>query len=153
MLIRLLILSFVLTLTSCSDNRQKRKDIVADKIVLINENRTEWENLTKDILDDPYVNQQLGKFINPDELNDNLKSRLLKKGIIRLSVQKGNTCKEVEYATDWTEYPVGAIYLKWTTCDSVQTQKGFYVDNFNTNFIEVWGVGNNWLIWVDSDFI
>ena len=153
MLIRLLILSFVLTLTSCSDNRQKRKDIVADKIVLINENRTEWENLTKDILDDPYVNQQLGKFINPAELNDNLKSRLLKKGIIRLSVQKGNTCKEVEYATDWTEYPFGAIYLKWTTCDSVQTQKGFYVDNFNTNFIEVWGVGNNWLIWVDSDFI
>ena len=153
MLIRLLILSFVLTLTSCSDNRQKRKDIVADKIVLMNENRTEWENLTKDILDDPYVNQQLGKFINPAELNDNLKSRLLKKGIIRLSVQKGNTCKEVEYATDWTEYPVGAIYLKWTTCDSVQTQKGFYFDNFNTNFIEVWGVGNNWLIWVDSDFI
>ena len=153
MLIRLLILSFVLTLTSCSDNRQKRKDIVADKIVMINENRTEWENLTKDILDDPYVNQQLGKFINPAELNDNLKSRLLKQGIIRLSVQKGNTCKEVEYATDWTEYPVGAIYLKWTTCDSVQTQKGFYVDNFNKNFIEVWGVGNNWLIWVDSDFI
>lgn len=66
---------------------------------------------------------------------------------------KGNTCKEVEYATDWTEYPIGAIYLKWTTCDSLQTQKGFYFDNFNTNFIEVWGVGNNWLIWVDSDFI
>ena len=153
MLNRLLILTFIITLTSCSGNRQKRKDIVADKIVMINENRTEWENLTKDILDDPYVNQKLGKFISPPELSDKLKSRLLKLGIIRLTVHKQDKCKEVEYATDWTEYPVGALYLTWTTCDSVETQKGFYLDNFNANFIEVWGVGNNWLIWVDSDFI
>jgi len=148
-----LILSFILTLTSCSDNRQKRKDIVAYKIVMINENRTDWENLTKDILDDPFVNERLGKFINPTELNDKLKKRLLEQGIVRLSVQKQDNCKEVEYATNWIEYPVGALYLTWTTCDSVQTRKGFYMDNFNTNFIEVWGVGNNWLIWVDSDFI
>lgn len=153
MLNRILILIFIITLASCTDNRQKRKDIVADKIVMINENRTELEKLTKDILDDPFVNQQLGKLISPSQLSDKLKERLLKQGIVRLSVQKQDNCQEVEYATDWTEYPIGALYLTWTSCDSIQTQKGYYKDNFNANFIEVWGVGNNWLIWIDSDFI
>jgi hypothetical protein len=153
MLNRLLILLFILTLASCADKRQKRKDIVAEKIVMINENRTELEKLTMDILDDPFVNQQLGKFISPSQLGDKLKERLIKQGLIRISVQKQDNCTEVEYLTDWTEYPVGSLYLTWTTCDSVQTRKGYYMDNFNTNFIEVWGVGNNWLIWIDSDFI
>jgi hypothetical protein len=153
MLNKLLILLFILTLASCADYRQKRKDIAANKIVMINENRTELEKLTKDILNDPFVNQQLGKFISPYQLNDKLKERLLNQGIVRLSVQKQDNCNEVEYVTGWTEFPVGAFYLTWTTCDSVQTRKGYYMDNFNTNFIEVWGVGNNWLIWVDSDFI
>lgn len=153
MLNRLFILSIILTLVSCKDNRQKRKDIVADRIVLINENRTELENLTKDIIEDPYVNQKLGKYIDPTELDINLKEQLIKRGIVRFSVQKQNNCQEVEYVTDWTQYPVGTLYLTWTTCDSVQTQEGYYLDNFNSNFIEVWGAGKNWLIWVDCDFI
>jgi hypothetical protein len=153
MLSRLLILPLIITLASCSDNREKRKDIVADKIVMINENRDEWEKLTKDILSDSYVNQQLGKFISPGHLNKDIQERLTKYGVVRLSVEKLNNCNEVEYATNWTDYPVGVLYLTWTTCDSVQTKKGYYLDNFNENFIEVWGAGNNWLIWVDSDFI
>ena len=153
MLNRLLILFFIMILASCTDNRQKRKEIVAEKIVMINENRTELEKLTLDILDDPFVNQQLGKFISPSDLSDNLKERLLRQGIIRLSVHKQDYCSEVVYATDWTEYPIGKLSLKWTTCDSVQTRKGYYLDNFNTNFIEAWGVGNNWSIWIDSDYM
>lgn len=153
MLSRFLILTFIITLASCSNNRQRRKDIVADKIIMINENRSEWEKLTKAILSDSFVNQQLNKFISPEQLNNEIKEKLEKNGVVRISVQKQENCNEVEYATDWTEYPVGAFYLTWTTCDSVQTKKGYYRDNFNENFIEVWGAGNNWLIWTDSDFI
>ncbi len=152
MLNKLIILTLIISFTSCLDNRQRRKDIVAEKIVIINENRTEWENLTKDILNDLFVNQKLGKLVSPTELNFDLKNRLLKQGILRLSVNKYNNCMQVEYDTDWTDYPIGALNITWTTCDSIQTQKGFYLDNFNINFIEVWGVGNNWLIWTDSDF-
>jgi hypothetical protein len=153
MLNRLLILLYILLLASCFDSRQNRKNIVSEKIEMINENIIEWEKLTKDILEDHYVNQKLGLSIYPDELSEKLKGKLLKQGIIWLSVQKNVECDEVEYRTDWADFPIGALHLKWTTCNSLHTQKGFYLDNSNINFIEVWGLGNNWLIWVDSDFI
>ena len=66
-------------------------------------------------------------------------SMLFKKLIFRL----------VERQANWTKYPVGMLYLTKTTCDTIQTKKGYYLDNFDVNFIEVWVVGNDWLIWID----
>ena len=147
------ILSILLFLSSCADNREKRKEIVKDKIVILNENLNEWNALTEEILNDKYVNSQLGKFINPSNLNKKLREKLIDKEISTISVQNNERCKEVEYITNWTNYPVGTLYLTWTNCDSTQIENGYYLDNFNTNFIEVWGAGNNWLIWIDSDFM
>ena len=141
------------SLISCSDDRQRRKDIVADKIEDINSNQREWNSLTERILKDEYVNSRLGYFINPKELNESLSIDLREKEVISLSVDKTRNCQEVEYTTSCTKYPIGTLYLKWTSCDSIQSQKGYYKDNFDINFIEVWGIGNNWLIWIDSDFI
>jgi len=143
----------ILSVISCTDNRQKRKDIVAEKIEILNNELNEWSDLTQRILKNEYVNSHLGKFISPNDLDKSLSKELKEKGIIRLSVHKSSNCQEVEYSTNWTEYPIGSLYLTWTSCDSAQTQKGYYKDNFHINFIEVWGVGNNWLIWIDSDFI
>lgn len=118
---------------------------------MLNENLNDWNELTEEILQDNYVNSNLGKFINASNLNKELKEKLTDKEISTISVQKNGECKEVEYMTDWTEYPVGSLYLTWTNCDSIKTENGYYLDNFN--FIEVWGAGNNWLIWIDSDFM
>ncbi|WP_299261835.1 hypothetical protein [uncultured Aquimarina sp.] len=153
--LKTIILIFLLTfsLLSCKDNREKRKEIVAEKIAQFSEKQTEWNDLTNRILENQFVNANLGKGVYPSDLEKSLANDLINSGIKRITVRNNSECKEVEYATEWIKYPIGTLYLTWTTCDSEQTKKGYYKDNFNSNFIEVWGIGNSWLIWTDSDFI
>lgn len=148
------ILILILTLISCQDNRERRKGIVSEKMEAFSAERLEWEELTQRILKNEIVNANLGKSIEPSELGKSLETELEEKGISRISVLNSSECKEVEYITNWTGYPIGTLYLTWTTCgNKQQTEKGYYEDNFDSNFIEIWGIGNNWLIWTDSDFI
>lgn len=146
-------LAFLLLLMSCGDRKEARIEIVEDKMIMLKEDLNEWNKLTQQILSDQYVNANLGKLIKPASLNGSLKEQLIDRDVLNISAQKNGDCKEVEFVTGWTSYPIVTLYLTWTNCDSTQTQQGYYLDNFNTNFIEVWGVGNNWLIWTDSDFI
>jgi hypothetical protein len=150
-----IILIFLLTFIcfACKDNREKRKEIVSEKIEQFSEKQAEWHNLTNRILENQFVNSNLGKGLYPTDLEQSLSTELIKNGIDFIVVRSDSECKEVEYATEWTEYPIGTLYLTWTMCDPKQTEKGYYKDNFDLNFIEVWGIGNNWLIWTDSDFI
>ncbi len=136
---------------SCKDNRQKRDEMVKDKIESFHQNQTEWDSLAQKILRDDFVISHSGKNIKPEELNKPISDELQRKGIVSFSISNNEFCSEVEFVTNWTSYPIGTLYLNWTPCDSIQTKKGYYNDN--TNFIEVWGIGNSWLIWVDSDFI
>ena len=146
-------LILIFSLLACKDNKEKRKEIVLEKIDLISKNQKEWDNLTNRILKDSYVISNVGLMISPSELDNSLKQELEDKGIRKITVNMNGECKEVEYTTNWTAYPIGTLYLSWTNCDSIQTKKGYYRDNVNVNFIEVWGAGNNWLIWTDCDFI
>ena len=149
-----IILIFILTfiLSACKDNKEKRKEIVAEKITQFSDKESEWNNLTNRILENEYVNSNLGKGIYPNDLEQSLSTELIKNGIKFITVRNDSECKEVEYATEWTEYPIGTLYLTWTTCGNLkQTEKGFYQSD--SSFIEIFGIGNNWLIWTDSDFI
>jgi len=154
--IKTIILIFLLTfsLISCKDNREKRKEIVSEKIDQFSGKQVEWKNLTNQILENKFVKSNLGKGIYPSDLEQYLSTELINNGIKRITVRNSSECKEVEYETEWTEYPIGTLYLTWTTCGNLkQTEKGSYEDNFDLNFIEIWGIGNNWLIWTDSDYI
>nr|WP_321453169.1 hypothetical protein [uncultured Carboxylicivirga sp.] len=113
--------------------------------------KQEWNSLTKHILENEFVNSNLGKGIYPHDLENKLSTELINKGISFITVSNNHECKQVEYATKWTKYPIGTLYLTWTTCDSTKTKKGFYQSD--SGFIEIYGIGNNWLIWVDIDFI
>lgn len=139
------------TVAACGDNRSKVNDIVFDKIESINEEQETWNNLTQQLLEDEYVNSHLGLYINPKNLPSQLYDELKEKGVIRLSATKNKECQDVEYSLDWMKKNHTSFYLTWSTCDAVQTKKGYYKDNYESNSIEVWGVGNNWLIWIDSD--
>jgi len=147
-----LILILIFSLLSCKDNSEKRKEIVSEKITYVVRTQSEWDNLTQLVLKDPFAMANQGKNIYPKDLDKTLSKELIEKGIKRLTVGISSECKQVEYETEWTEYPIGTLFLNWTTCDSEQTIKGYYKD-FGANFIEVWGIGNNLLIWTDSDFI
>ncbi len=122
---------------------------MSEKIESFSEKQAEWDNLTKRILKNEFVNSNLGKYINSIDLDKSLASELTEKGIKRISVRNSSECKEVEYTTEWTNYQITYLYLTWTTCDSKQTEKGFYQSD--SSFIEIYGIGNNWLVWTDGD--
>jgi hypothetical protein len=85
--------------------------------------------------------------IKPEDLNDLLANDLLDKGIVYLTVESTEKCQEIQYQFDWNR-SIGTQHLIWTTCDTVQTKKGYYKD---AEPIEVLGIGQNWLIWIDID--
>lgn len=58
---------------------------------------------------------------------------------------------EVQYTTSWTTLPLGQMYLTYDPCNDPHSGKGNYWTD--GNFIEVWGLGDGWMIVVDNDFI
>lgn len=149
----ILFIVFSIAAAGCIDNREAIKEIVSDKIECINNGQDKWNKITQQLLNNDYINSRLGLYINPKDLNSNLYEELQEQGVIRLSVTKNIDCQKVEYSLDWMEQNSCSLYLTWTSCDLIQTKKGYYKDSFDTNFIEVWGLGNNWLVWLDSDLL
>jgi len=147
-------LIFLLTMfASCSylDSNKERVRKVEKFSKYVKDNKQEFEKLTKDILNDKYVQSRIGYFISKNELSQDLNERLTKLDIPKLSVSRMQCDSlELEYITAWTEYPVGQLYLTKDNCYGEQSNKGYYHQN---NFIEVWGQGDGWVIWIDSDFI
>jgi hypothetical protein len=39
--------------------------------------------------------------------------------------------------------------LEWTTCEKIKTKKGYI--QADSGPIEVYGIGNGWLTWIDKD--
>ena len=151
MTIRILtILSISILLCSCKNSKEKREDIVQEKIKAITENLNDWNRLSSYLLKDDVINSKLGLTVNTSELKHQLRDELINKGIVSITVSKFEQCNKIEYQTKWTNYPVGTMYLTLDKCDSIQTLKGYYD---SSNFIETWGIGENWVIWTDSDFM
>lgn len=133
----------IISLVSCSS----RKEIVLQKIENFQSEKKEWNDLTKRILKDKTVNSKLGLLIEPEELDESLANELLKKEIVSITVGNNKDCQRVEYQKCWENF-IGTQYLIWTTCDSLKTKKGYYED---LSPIEVFGIGEKWLTWIDTD--
>lgn len=118
-----------------------------EKIEDFRNEEKEWNDLTVKILSDKIVNEKLGLIIDIEDLENNLTGELKQKEIINITVSNNEKCKSVEYQREW-KYSIGTQYLKWTTCDSVKSKEGYYE---NLTLIEVFGIGNGWLTWIDTD--
>ena len=93
---RIVLLVFILAFISCTDNRKRRKEAVAAKIAMVNKDMAEWEKLTADILNDTFINQNIGKFIHPSDVGQDIQKRLGEEGVTMITVQKSSECTEVE---------------------------------------------------------
>ena len=140
----LLYFLFIASFISCSN----RREIVLDKIEDFRNNQTEWNNLTARILNSETANHKLGLYIEPEEFGSAIAEELIQKGIVSVTVGNSEDCKNVEYRKDW-ENSIGTQYLKWTTCDKIKTRKGYIQSDSGP--IEVYGIGNGWLTWIDTD--
>jgi hypothetical protein len=141
----------LVTLLACQNTERRRQKIVENKIEEFNKSRYEGNILTKQLLTNDYILSNLGKSISPESLPKEVSNELNKKGIFRIAISKRGECIEVEYGTNWTKYPIGQLYLTWSSCEKIETKKGYYENN--SNFIEIWGIGDGWSIWTDCDFI
>lgn len=136
------------TLISCNVGKEGRKEIILGRIEEFHKEKKEWNDLTQCILKDETVNYKLGQLISPNDLDKSIADKLNDREIKYITVRNSSQCQEVEYQKDWDNW-VGTQYLKFTTCDTLNTKKGYYQSD--TSPIEVFGIGDNWLIWIDID--
>lgn len=134
-----------LFLISCQSAEEERQELVEEKIKLITSNQEEWNDFNQKI----YSKVSTG-IIYLSDFDSTLQEEIKEKGIIDISISNFGGCKEIGYRTNWAVHPVGTFYLSWTPCSSEKTKKRYYKQD---SFIEVWGVGEGWLILVDSDWI
>ena len=148
----LIILTFLATGCNYINTDKKRADNVESYKVFFHDNRETFEQITRQLINDKNVSNKVGKFIFPDDFDDLTNKKLRRLEIEFVTISKKDCDDfEVEFKTSWTNYPIGQMYLTRTGCNETKAIKGNYWTD--TGFIEVWGLGEGWIIWTDSDFI
>jgi len=114
-------------------------------------NQDTFDHIVLRIAENATKNNLIGKRLELYEF-DELTIKQLRRLEIEYIVIHETNCGllEIEFATSWTDYPIGQTYLSYDCSDEKSTKGNYWSDG---NFIEVWGLGDNWTIWVDSDFI
>jgi hypothetical protein len=145
-------LTFVLTGCNYFNTDKKRADSVESYKIFFYDNRETFEQIVNELIKAENINDRVGKIINPDDFDELTNKKLRRLEIDFVTISKVNCDDfEVEFKTSWTNYPIGQMYLTKTGCADTKATKGNYWTD--TNFIEVWGLGDDWIIWTDSDFI
>lgn len=109
-------------------------------------NRKEFENL---IVLLKGQNLRVGYAINENDLPKNIQGILDDLDISSISV-KVTDCKELpayEFVTAWSDR--ATLYFSKDYCTQVQTAKTYHVQL--SPMIEVWGMGDNWVMVIDYD--
>jgi hypothetical protein len=152
MKLRLSILIFILAGCNYINTAEKRADEVNSYKELFFNNRQVFEGIVAQIKSDERLRAKANGVIMPEEF-DELTLRQLRQLKIRHLTIKSTLCDEleIEFRTHWTEYPIGQMYLTKPACEDALAGKGNYWND--GSFIDVWGLGDDWLIWTDSDFI
>jgi hypothetical protein len=144
---------FILTilLTSCNyiNTDKKRIDKAEEFKVFFYDNKEIFERLADQITNEnKLINARLGQLIGPEEFDDLTKKQLRRLKIDFVTINNTNCGQlEIEFITSWTSYPIGQLYLS-KDCNDDKSKKDNY---WKGGFIEVWGLGDNWIIWIDSD--
>jgi hypothetical protein len=97
-------------------------------------------------------NIRVGYFINQNELPDEIKECLNNLDITDLSLKLTN-CEgltEFEFTTSWCSK--AHLFISKDPCDMEHTKKGYHRET-NSSLIEIWGLGDGWVMWIDHDFI
>jgi len=144
----ILLILLIATFISCNVGKDGRKEIILEKIDEFNREKKEWNDLTQCILKDETVNYKLGQLISPNDLDKSIADKLNDRQIKYITVRNSPECKKVEYQKNWDNF-IGTLYLEFTTCDTLKTKNGYYQSDSSP--IEVYGIGDNWLIWIDND--
>ncbi len=142
----LVLITLSLTLSNCQATKSDTEDYIEN----FTENRVEFEALSKKIINNKALLSKIGYGINENEIDSKIKAELENLGIDEIYL-KHSDCEgkiEVEFLTNWTKK--ASVYFNRNYCETEQTKIGYHS---KTTMIEVWGLGNGWIMWIDYDFI
>ncbi len=93
-------------------------------------------------------NVQVGYPVNKNNLPENIKEILHSLDIsdVNLNFTKCEGLIDYEFKTNWSNK--ATLYFSKDSCDKKQSIKGFHD---STHMIEVWGLGDEWIMWLDHD--
>lgn len=143
----LCLLGGIVLFSNCTNDQQRKQKIVRQKINMLHREAADWGYLSQIILNSKYINANLNKALKADLLSPSLAGVLAEKDISEITVSRDQACAKIQYRTNWTEEPMGALYVIWSPCDSVQSENGFY----ENNDVETWGAGAPWSIQIKSE--
>lgn len=144
----LIILTFILTGCNYINTDKKRIDKAESYKIFFYDNKDVFEQIVDLINNDKNLNARIGKWINPEEFDELTNKQLRRLEIKHVTINKTDCGQfEVEFTTSWTSYLIGQMYLA-KDCSDRKSKKGNYR---KVGFIDVWGLGDDWLIWIDSD--
>lgn len=144
----LIILTFILTGCNYISTDKRRIDKVESYKVFFYDNKEIFERIVDLINSDKKLSARIGKWIDPEEF-DELTNKQLRRLEIEHVTISNTDCGQlgIEFTTSWADYPIGKMFLA-KDCSDDKSKKGNYEKG---GFIEVWGLGDDWLIWIDSD--
>ena len=91
-----------------------------------------------------------GHSVRTDELSKEVKQCLDKLDILNVTVNftKCNGVVEYQFTTSWSSN--ATVYLSKNICDNRQSENGFFR---SSEMVDVYGMGDDWILWIDHDFI
>ena len=144
------ILSFFflsLFLNGCTVNKHDAKDYIAKFYA----NKKSFEEIIIELKSSKAFNNRIGLPIRLYELNKELYKKTSQLDVLDIDILYSQ-CQGINYISltmNWTKKVT--VHLTKDSCDKTQTAKGYH--NKTSEMIEVWGLGDDWLMWIDYDFI
>lgn len=96
-------------------------------------------------------NIKVGYPINENDLPDKIQNILRELHIsdVNLNVTRCKGLVEYQFTTSWSGKTT--LYFSKDICSKEETVKGFHAKT--SEMIEVWGLGDEWAMWIDHDYI
>jgi hypothetical protein len=129
---------------SCSVNKS---DIRKFK-VKFGENKNAFENLVELLKSQ---NLKVGYSINENELPKNIQELLENLKISDINILTTD-CKDIsnyQFRTSWSKN--ATLYFSKDHCNKQQANQEYH--SKVSDMIEVWGLGDDWVMWIDYDYI
>jgi hypothetical protein len=141
--ISFILLSFLISSCSFSDS-----DVTGIKEDF-EEKKPEFEKLVSEILKSKALLNTAGHFIHNEDVSKEILEKLDSVKAEIDGLEKGDCDKfDVTFRLNWDNSV--AIFLCKENCSSKRTVKGFVEKG---GMIDVYGLGNGWVLWIDHDFI
>ncbi len=96
-------------------------------------------------------NIKIGFPINENELPENIQIILQDLDIsdVNLNITQCQGLIDYQFTSSWSSK--ATLYFSKDNCNKEQTIKGYHANI--SEMIEVWGLGDEWTMWIDHDFI